>query len=113
MTLAREINEKLDKMLVVQAQLKELKDIAPDAEFNNKETGEKVTKEIVLNKGREELTQIKEELNKITNNGKRSRDLFTNPYYVNDRLLDKTIADEIRLNKMEECLAKQKNPEVN
>jgi len=113
MTLAREINKKLDKILLVQAQIKELNELAPDAQLNNTETGEPVTKDIVLNKGKQELIEIKEELNQITNNGKRGRDLFTNPYYVNDRLLDKTIADEIRLNKIESCLAKQNNPNNN
>lgn len=106
MTLAREINEKLDEMLLVQSQIKEINELAPDAQLNNTSTGELVTKEIVLDKGHEQLSQIKKELNKITNNGERGRDLFTNPYYVNDRMLDKTIADEIRLNKMEA-------PEVN
>lgn len=100
MTLAREINNKLDEMLLVQSQIKEINELAPDAQLNNKETGELVTKEIVLNKGKQQLAEIKEELNKITNNGERGRDLFTNPYYVNDRMLDKTIADEIKANKI-------------
>ena len=38
---------------------------------------------------------------------------FTNQYYVNDFSQDKLIAEEIRLNKMEECLAKQNKPENN
>jgi len=113
MTLAREINKKLDEMLLVQSQIKEINELAPDAEFNNKKTGEKVTKEIVLNKGEQQLAEIKEELNKITNEGKRGRDLFTNPYYVNDRMLDRAIAEEIRLNKIESCLAEQNNPNNN
>jgi len=101
MTLAKEINKKLDEILLVRSQMKELDELAPDAQLNNTETGKQVTKEIVLNKGREQLAQIKEELKTITNEGKRGRDLFTNPYYVNDRLLDKHIAEEIRLNKIE------------
>ena len=67
MTLAREINKKLDKILLVQAQIKELNELAPDAQLNNTETGEPVTKDIVLNKGKQELIEIKEELNQITN----------------------------------------------
>jgi len=113
MTLAREINKKLDEMLLVQSQIKELNELAPDAEFNNKETGEKVTKEIVLNKGQEQLAQLEKELNEITNNGQNCREVFTNPYYINDFAQDKLIAKEIRLNKMEDCLAKQNNPENN
>lgn len=100
MTLAREINNKLDEMLLVQSQIKEINELAPDAQLNNTKTGEPVTKEIVLNKGKQQLTEIKEELNKITNNGERGRDLFTNPYYVNDRMLDRAITNEIKANKI-------------
>ena len=95
MSLAREINEKLDKIIAVQHQISEIEnDLAPDAKLNNIETGEVVTKEFVLNKGREELSQIKKELNKLTNNGESGRDLFTNPYYINDLNQDKIIRQE-------------------
>ena len=39
-----------------------------------------------------EIIEIKNELNKITNNGKNCRDLFTNTYYVNNLMLDKEIS---------------------
>jgi len=113
MTLAKEINQKLDEILLVKSQIKELEnDLAPDAELNNTETGEVVTKEFVLNKGKQQLEEIKKELNKLTNNGKSGRDLFTNPYYVNDVTQDKLIAREIRENKLTEERNKQ-NPEIN
>jgi len=35
------------------------------------------------------ITEIKNELNNKTKNGNRCRDLFTNPYYVNNLLIDK------------------------
>ena len=35
MTLAREINEKLDEMLSVQSQIKELTELESDAKFSN------------------------------------------------------------------------------
>ena len=35
------------------------------------------------------ITDIKNELNNKTKNGNRCRDLFTNPYYVNNLLIDK------------------------
>lgn len=113
MESARQINKKLDEILIIQSQIKELNELAPDAQFDNKETGEKVTKEIVLNKGQEQLAQLEKELNEITNNGKNCREVFTNPYYINDFAQDKLIAEEIKLNKMEACLAKQNNPENN
>ena len=114
MNLAKQINKKLDEILLVQSQLDQIQNgLALDAQLNNAETGEPVTKEIVLNKGEQQLEEIKEDLNKLTNSGNSCRDLFTNQYYVNDFAQDKLIAEEIRLNKMEECLAKQNKPENN
>ena len=114
MTLAIEINEKLDAILSAMDELRELEvEIDDDLEFENKETGQIVTKEIVLNKGQEDIDQIKADLNKITNDGKNVKNIFDNQFYINDMIQDKVIADEIRLNKMEECLAKQNNPENN
>ena len=114
MTLAKEINEKLDAMLSTMNDLHELElEIDDDLEFENKDTGQIVTKEIVLNKGQEDIDQIKADLNKITNNGKNVKNIFDNQFYINDMIQDKVIADEIRLNKMEECLSKQNNPENN
>ena len=114
MTLAKEINEKLDAILSAMDELRELEvEIDDDLEFENKETGQIVTKEIVLNKGQEDIEQIKADLNKITNNGKNVKNIFNNQFYINDMIQDKVIADEIRLNKMEECLSKQNNPENN
>lgn len=114
MTLAKEINEKLDAMLSAMNDLHELEsEIDDDLEFENKDTGQIVTKEIVLNKGQEDIDQIKEELNEITNNGQNVKNIFDNQFYINDMIQDKVIADEIRLNKMEECLSKQNNPENN
>jgi len=114
MTLAKEINEKLDAILSAMDELRELEvEIDDDLEFENKETGQIVTKEIVLNKGQEDIEQIKADLNKITNNGKNVKNIFDNQFYINDMIQDKVIADEIRLNKMEECLSKQNNPENN
>ena len=114
MSLAREINKKLDELLLVQSQLDEIEnELAPDAQLNNTETGEVVTKEIVLNKGEEQLAELEKELNQITNNGKNCREVFTNPYYINDMAQDKLIAEEIRLDKMEACLAQQNKPENN
>lgn len=113
MTLAREINKKLDEILSVQSQLNEIEnELAPDAQLNNTETGEPVTKEFVLNKGKQQLEEIKEELNKITNNGNNGRDLFTNPYYINDFAQDKLIAKEIEDSKLNEEKQKQ-NAEIN
>ena len=99
MTLAKEINEKLDAILSAMDELRELEvEIDDDLEFENKETGQIVTKEIVLNKGQEDIDQIKADLNKITNDGKNVRNIFDNPYYINDAMQDKLIAQEKLLN---------------
>ena len=99
MTLAKEINEKLDAMISAMNDLRELEvEIDDDLEFENKETGQIVTKEIVLNKGQEDIDQIKADLNKITNGGKNVRNIFDNPYYINDMMQDKIIAQQKLLN---------------
>ena len=86
-------------MILAMNDLHELElEIDDDLEFENKETGQIVTKEIVLNKGQEDIDQIKADLNKITNNGKNVRNIFDNPYYINDAMQDKLIAQEKLLN---------------
>ena len=101
MNLAREINNKLDEILLHQETLRELEEDYKDPDFDlvDEKTGEKVTKEIVLNKAEKIRLQIIEDLNKITNNGNNVRDLFTNDYYVNDVIQDKEIAERNKVNK--------------
>jgi hypothetical protein len=110
MESAREINKKLDEIIEVNRQLRELENDLPDsATLKDIETGEPVAKDFVLNKGQEQLAQIKEELNKLTNNGQNCRDMFTNNYYVNDMSQDKLIAKEIKANKLKKELENQKS----
>jgi len=72
------------------------------------ETGEEVSKEEVFNKAEKVRLQIIEDLNKLTNESKNSRDMVTNQYYINDMLQDKEIAEENRLNKLNDEIGKQK-----
>tara|TARA_Y100000817_G_C16450738_1_gene364881 strand:+ start:74 stop:418 length:345 start_codon:yes stop_codon:yes gene_type:complete len=114
MTLAKEINEKLDAILSAMDELRELEvEIDDDLEFENKETGQIVTKEIVLNKGQEDIDQIKADLNKITNDGKNVKNIFDNQFYINDMMQDKVIAEEINSNKINSELSKQGDPQNN
>ena len=114
MTLAKEINEKLDAMISAMDELRELEvEIDDDLEFENKETGQIVTKEIVLNKGQEDIDQIKADLNKITNDGKNVKNIFDNQFYINDMMQDKVIAEEINSNKINSELSKQGDPQNN
>ena len=109
MSLAREINNKLDEILLHQETLRELEEDYKDPDFDlvDEKTGEKVTKEIVLNKAEKIRLQIIEDLNKITNNGNNVRDLFTNDYYVNDVIQDKEIAERNKVNKFNNEIQKQ------
>ena len=111
MNLAREINNKLDEILEFNKTLNELKEdydkIAPKG-MEDADTGEKVSQEEVFNKAEKIRLQIIEDLNKITNNGNNCRDIFTNEYYVNDMIQDKEIAEENKLNKLNDELKKQK-----
>ena len=115
MDLARQINKKLDEIIEHNKERKavELDFQDPNFTLNKVDSGEKVTKEMVLNKADEVYEGIIQDLNKLTKDGQNCRDMFTNDYYINDFAQDKLIAEEIRLNKMEECLAKQTKPENN
>lgn len=109
MNTAKEINNKLDEMLLHQETLIELEKDYNDPDFGLEEegTGEKVTKEIVLNKAQKIKDQIIKDLNKLTNSGKNCRGMFTNQYYINDMLQDKEIAEQNRANKLFYELDKQ------
>jgi len=98
MSLAREINKKLDEIIVLKDSIEEFKkEIESGASVKNVETGEEVSKEKALNKAQEIMSQIETDLNKITNNGKNCRDLFTNEYYVNNMMLDKETREDNNL----------------
>lgn len=102
MSTAKEINNKLDEMLLHRETLIELRKDFDNPEFGleDAETGEKVTKEIVLNKAQSIKDKIIEDLNKLTRNGQNCRDMFTNDYYVNDVMQDREIAAQERANKL-------------
>lgn len=109
MDLAREINKKLDEIIEHNKERKavELDFQDPNFTLNDVKSGEKVTKEMVLNKADEVKDQIVDELNKLTLNGERGRNIFQNDYYVNDMSQDRAIAEEIRENKIKTEQAKQ------
>ena len=113
MSLAKQINNKLDEILLHNETLIELEEDFKDPDFDlvEEKTGEKVTKEIVLNKAQKIKDQIIEDLNKLTNDGQNIRDTFTNDYYVNDVMQDKEIAEQNRANKLFNNLDKQQAEE--
>ena len=80
-------------MLALQAEAQRLhKEVDGRKKLVNQETGEKITKKQVLELAEVEITQIKNELNKLTNNGQNIKGLFDNEYYVNDMMQDKLLA---------------------
>ena len=79
-------------MLALQAEAKRLqKEVDGRKKLVNQETGEKITKKQVLELAEVEITQIKNELNKLTNNGQNIKGLFNNEYYINDMIQDKLL----------------------
>jgi len=79
-------------MLALQAEAKRLhKEVDGRKKLVNQETGEKITKKQVLELAEVEITQIKNELNKLTNNGQNIKGLFDNEYYINDMMQDKLL----------------------
>jgi hypothetical protein len=70
-------------------------------------SGEQVTQEMVLNKATEVYDQIISDLNKLTNDGKNCRNIFSNQYYVNDMSEDRRIVEQERENKLKIEQAKQ------
>ena len=95
MSLAKEINSKLDDILALRAESNRvLKEVDGRKKLVNSSTGEKITKKQVLELANAEINLIKNELNKITNNGKRAKGLFNNEYYINDILQDKLLAQD-------------------
>ena len=94
MSVANEINKKLDELSKVTADLNELKykyNSDPKFTLKNSETGEVVDKEIVFDTAEKNINQIKTDLNTITHSGENIKDVFTNQYYVNDFSLDKNL----------------------
>lgn len=79
-------------MLALQAEAKRLqKEVDGRKKLVNQETGEKITKKQILELAEVEIIQIKNELNKLTNNGKNVKGLFNNEYYINDMIQDKLL----------------------
>ena len=101
MTLAKEINEKLDKIIELKEELHRMETEVPaDAVLTNKDTGDEMSLEDAVSIAYGVLRRIKEDLNQITNDGKNVKNIFDNQFYINDMIQDKVIAEEINSNKI-------------
>lgn len=96
MSIQKDINTLLDNILDIKSELKRMEsEINPDQKLTNVQTGEKINKKEVMQFVESQITLIKNDLNKLTNNGQNVKDIFTNNYYVNDMMQDREIIAEI------------------
>jgi hypothetical protein len=115
MSLAKDINKLLDDMLAIKAEIRRIDlEITPEQTLKNVQTGERVNKEEVLEFVQGEIKRIEWELNKITNDGKNVKDIFTNKFYINDSMQDREIiAKENEPNNIAPKSLKPKKPKAN
>ena len=94
MSLAKEINEKLDAILFMRSEMKRMDhELDDDQVLNNIKTGEKTNKEQAFEIVEGMINDVKNELNQITNNGLNVKNIFNNKFYVNDFVQDKICAE--------------------
>ena len=92
MTSANKINDKLDTILKLRADIKKmLNELDPSTELVNPDTDAIKVAEDVINK-------VENDINEITNNGQNVKNIFNNQFYVNDLMQDKQITKELDSN---------------
>ena len=94
MSIAKDINKLLDQMLTIKGEIARMRaDLDANATLVNNQTGEKISANKIEELANNEITAIKNELNKITNEGKRATGVFNNVYYINDVIQDKLLVE--------------------
>lgn len=92
MSLANNINDKLDEILKLRAEINRMKkELNNNDSLVNVQTGKKATQEDALNLVEKIIDELKNDINELTNNGQNVRDIFTNNFYVNCNMEDKRI----------------------
>src|SRR6056300_1084498 len=100
MSLAKEINKKLDEIIDIKVELIKLKkELNSGAKMTNIKTGKPATKDDAVKVVEGMITDMEAHLAKLTNNGKNVRGIFNNQFYINDVLQDKQIVKELERNK--------------
>jgi len=95
MSIAKDVNKLLDQMLTIRGEIARMRaDLDANETLVNKQTGEKISANKIEELANNEITAIKNELNKITNNGKKATGVFNNVYYINDVIQDKLLVDK-------------------
>ena len=97
MSLAKEINKKLDEIIDIKAELIKLKkELSSGAEMTNIKTRKPTRKEDAVKEVEGMITDREAHLAKLTNNGQNVRGIFNNEFYINDMLQDKQIVKELK-----------------
>jgi len=91
MSIAKNINNRLDDILAIRAEIRRMKAELSDDQTLLSQTGERMTKGEVIEFVEQTINTIKKDLNKITNNGENVKEIFTNKFYVNDLMQDREI----------------------
>ena len=100
MSLARDINTKLDEIIDIKKELTKLKkELKAGAKLTTLATGKTASKDEALEVVHGMIDDLKAHLNKLTNNGQNIRGIFNNEIYINDMLQDKKILKESRKRK--------------
>jgi hypothetical protein len=99
MSLAKEINNRLDEILYMRKEMERMEtDLKEGEPLKNITTGEKTDKEGAKRVVEGMIDQVKEDLMVLTNKGQNVRDIFTNKYYINDFMQDREILESARNN---------------
>lgn len=100
MSLAKEINKKLDEIIDIKVELIKLKkELNSGAKMTNIKTGKPATKKDAVKVVEGMIEDLKTHLSNLTNNGQNVRGIFNNQFYINDVLQDKQIVKELERNK--------------
>jgi len=99
MSLAKEINNRLDEILYMREEMKRMEvDLKEGEPLKNITTGESTDKEGAKRVVEAMIDQIKSDLSSLTNEGQNVRDVFTNKYYINDSMQDREILESAKNN---------------
>jgi hypothetical protein len=94
MSLAKEINKRLDQILDMKAELIKLKKELNKGGKLKTLDGRPATKQEALKVVDGMMQDIYKEINSLTNNGLNVKDIFTNKYYINDVMQDRELVKQ-------------------
>ena len=99
MTSANKINDKLDTILKLRADIKKmLNELELSTELVNPDTGDKMLRDDAIKVAEDVINKVQNDINEITNNGQNVKNIFNNQFYVNDLMQDKQITKELDSN---------------